>query len=182
MRGVHTCSRDDGSHLCHRPGAERPALTSAEEVLQLLEEGLLLGLRVFSKLLRESFDELALLVGEHGRNLHLHLDELIAARRPRTLRDSFGLHAEDVAWLGSRGDAELAPAIEGRDVDLSAKGRLREGDGNLAGDVVANPSEKRVRCDTDRDFEIAGALVRAGSISGIRYELCLLYTSPSPRD
>src|SRR5512139_1122978 len=99
------------------------------------------------------------------RHVDVDLDELIAAPRHHPLRNAFAADPQDRAGLRAGRDAELAPAIEGRHLDLAAEDGLRKGDGERADDVVADAAEYFVRLYTDDELEIARGTIGPGVIS-----------------
>src|ERR1035437_10328630 len=73
--------------LRSRNGRVTRRVWSAEELAELVHEGLLLGLHVFAELERQGLDQLSLLARQLARDLDGHLRELIAATDARALRD-----------------------------------------------------------------------------------------------
>ena len=127
----------------------------SEKFLQLLYEAFWLRLYFVAELFGELLQEVALTPGQHGGNLHRHLDELIAPAAARATHDPLALDAEHGGGLGSARYLELAFAVERRYFELCPQRRLYERDRYRAHDVVSRPLEEGVGRDQDHELEMA---------------------------
>src|SRR5262249_55662287 len=75
------------------------------------------------------------------------------------------LDAKDASRLGPGRDLELAPPLEGGDLDLAPQCRLRERDRRRADHIVPGPLEERVRGHRHGELEVARRAVRAGHVA-----------------
>jgi hypothetical protein len=96
---------------------------------------------------RQLFEKVALLFGQrfgdNNRDAHDH----IAATSTAKVWNAFAAYHEVFAALSACWDFEFHLAIEGRDAELGAKGRLREVHREFEDDVIFDPLELFVRSD-----------------------------------
>ncbi len=118
----------------------------------------------------ELLQKLSLPIRELRRHFDCHLYAQIPTAKARATRDSFALHPKHGPWLCSTGHAQLAFAIEGRNVDLAPQCGVSKCDWNRAKDVVAFAAKEPMRSDLDDDFEIAGSSVGTRSVAGAAHK------------
>ena len=86
---------------------------------------------------------------------HDGFDDLIAPAETAEMGDAFPFQAEDLAALGAPGDFQLFRSRERWHLDAVPQGRLNEGYGHPADDVVIGSLEEFVFLHMDEDIQIA---------------------------
>jgi len=104
-----------------------------------------------------------LLFAEVGGDGDDRLDNLVAPPEAADVGNSLSLQPEGLAGLRAPGNFQLLRARERWCLDRGAQGRLDEGDGDAAMNVVADASEEFMVVHVDEDVQIAaGGAISAG--------------------
>src|SRR5690606_999661 len=144
--------------------AEKGGSIRAEELADLAEEALALGVDVLSRLLGKLLEQLALTGAQLGGGLDDPAHQLIPAAAAVEVGNALPPQGLHLPALGAGTDLELEPSIQRGDLHLRPEGGLGEGDGHLAHHVVVLTREDGVLLDVHGDVEVAGG---AAALSGL---------------
>src|SRR5205814_948650 len=106
-----------------------------------------------------------LAIVELARDLDENLHELIAGAMRTEVGKAFALELEDLAMLRAGGHIQLFAAFECRDFDFATQRSMREGDRNLADQIVIVPRENRMRLNRNIASQIARWRARLAGFS-----------------